>query len=134
MGLFIITGLLIIFGILFWALDKKYGEDWMFSVKLTCFGAGCIMLFILLFVMGTNRGAETITGMEEDYTTYVLALEGCDTINEYMAIADEINAYNDTVNQHREMRKNGMTNWLYSPKIAEMPLIVVPDFKLQEAE
>ena len=134
MGLFIIAGLLIIFGILFWMFDKKYGEDWIFPVKLTCFGAGCIMLFILLLMMGTNRGAEAITGMEEDYTTYVLALEGCDTINEYMAIADEVNAYNDTVNQHREMRKNGMTNWLYSPKIAEMPLIVVPDFKLQEAE
>ena len=50
-----------------------------------------------------------------------------------MAIADKINAYNDTVEHHRKMRKDEMTNWLFSPKIAEMPLIVVPDYKLQEA-
>lgn len=65
---------------------------------------------------------------------YTLALEGCDTISEYMAIAGKIDAYNDTVEQHRKMRENEMTNWLFSPKIAEMPLIVVPDYKLQEAE
>ena len=134
MGLFIIAGLLIIFGILIWALDEKYGEDWMFTAKLISIVAGCGMLFVLLLMMSTNRGSEAIVDMEEDYTMCILALEGCDTINEYMAIADEINAYNDTVNQHRKMRKNGMTNWLYSPKIAEMPLIVIPDFKLQEAE
>lgn len=134
MGLFIIAGLLIIFGILIWVLDEKYGEDWMFSTKLISTVVGGAMVFVLLLMMGTNRATEAIVDMEEDYAMCMLALEGCDTLNEYMAIADEINAYNDTVNQHREMRQNGMTNWLFSPKIAEMPLIVVPDFKLQEAE
>lgn len=134
MGLFIIAGLLIIFGILIWVLDEKYGEGWMFTTKLISTIVGCSMLFVLLLMMGTNRADEAIVDMEEDYAMCMLALESCDTINEYMAIADKINIYNDTVNEHREMRKNEMTNWLYSPKIAEMPLIVVPDFKLQEAE
>ena len=134
MGLFAIAGVLIIFGILYWALDKAYGEVWIFAAKLICFIVGCAMLFVLLLIMGTNRADENIINMEEDYVMYTLALEGCDTINEYMAVADKINAYNDTVEHHREMRNSKMTNWLFSPKIAEMPLIVVPDFKLQEAE
>lgn len=133
MGLFIIAGALIVLGILFWALNERYLEDWMQAATLICFIVGCVMLFVLLLVMGSNRTDQTIVDMEEDYATYTLALEGCDTLNEYMAIADKINAYNDTVEQHREMRKNKMTNWLFSPKIAEMPLIIVPDYKLQEA-
>ena len=134
MGLFIIAGILIVIGILFWLLEERYCENWMFAAKLVCLMAGGIMLFVLLIVMGTNRADETIINMGEDYTMCTLALEGCDTLTEYMAIADEINAYNDTVNQHRKMRENDMTDWLFSPKIAEMPLIVVPDFQLQEAE
>ena len=134
MGLFIIAGLLIILGILFWVLDKKYCEDWMFAAKLIGLAIGGVMLFVLLLMLVNNRADGLILDMKEDYVMYTLALEGCDTINEYMAIADKINAYNDTVEHHREMRNNKMTNWLFSPKIAEMPLIVVPDFKLQEAE
>lgn len=134
MGLFIIAGLLIVFGILFWALEENYGENWMLATKLICLMTGCAMLFVLLLMISTNRADETIADMREDYTMCTLALEGCDTITEYMAIADEINAYNDTVNQHRKMRENDMTNWLFSPKIAEMPLIIVPDFQLQETE
>ena len=134
MGLFIIAGLLIVFGILFWALNERYLEDWMQAATLICFIVGCVMLFVLLLLMGINRATQNIIDIKEDYDMCVLALEGCETINEYMAIADKINAYNDTVEQHRKMRKNEMTNWLFSPKIAEMPLIVVPDYKLQEAE
>ena len=134
MGLFIIAGLLIVFGILFWALNERYLEDWMQAATLICSIVGCVMLFILLLVMGVNRAESNIIDMKEDYDMCVLALEGCETINEYMAIADKINAYNDTVEHHRKMRKDEMTNWLFSPKIAEMPLIVVPDYKLQEAE
>ena len=134
MGLFIIAGLLIVFGILFWALNKRYVESWTQAATLICSIAGCTMLFVLLLAMADNRAEQNIIDMKEDYAMYTLALEGCDTVNEYMAIADKINAYNDTVEQHRKMRKNKMTNWLFSPKIAEMPLIVVPDFKLQEAE
>ena len=134
MGLFITAGLLIVFGILFWVLYEQYVEGWMLAIELICLLVGCAMLFVLLLVMGTNRMDDTVINMEEDYIICMLALEGCDTMNEYMAIADEINAYNNTVEQHREMRKNEMTSWLFSPKIAEMPLIVVPDFKLQEAE
>lgn len=134
MGLFIIAGVLIIFGILLWVFYEKYIENWMQVATLICLPIGCAMLFVLLLVMGSNRTDQTIVDMEEDYATYTLALEGCDTLNEYMAIANKINAYNDTVEQHREMRNSKMTNWLFSPKIADMPLIVVPDFKLQEAE
>ena len=134
MGLFIIAGLLIVFGILFWALHKRYVESWTQAATLICSIAGCTMLFVLLLAMADNRPEQNIIDMKEDYAMYTLALEGCDTVNEYMTIADKINAYNDTVKQHREMRNSKMTNWLFSPKIAEMPLIVVPDFKLQEAE
>ena len=134
MGLFIIAGVLIVLGILFWALNERYLEGWTQATTLICSIVGCAMLFVLLVVMTTNRAEQNIIDMKEDYAMYTLALEGCDTMNEYMAIADKINAYNDTVEQHRKMRKNKMTNWLFSPKIAEMPLIVVPDFKLQEAE
>lgn len=134
MGLFIIAGALIVLGILFWALNERYLEDWMQAATLICLIVGCVMLFAFLLVIGINRAESNIIDMKEDYDMYVLALESCDTINEYMAIADKINDYNDTVEQHRKMRKNEMTNWLFSPKIAEMPLIVVPDFKLQEAE
>lgn len=134
MGLFIIAGLLIVFGILFWALNKRYVESWTQAATLICSIAGCAMLFVLLLVMGTNRENANVINMEKNYVMYTLALEGCDSVNEYMAIANKINAYNDTVEQHRKMRKNKMTNWLFSPKIAEMPLIVVPDYKLQEAE
>lgn len=134
MGLFIIAGLLIILGILFWVLDKKYCEDWMLAAKLIGLVIGGVMLFVLLLMLATNRADGLIMNMEEDYAMCTLALEGCDTINEYMAIADKINAYNDTVEHHRKMRNNEMTNWLFSPRVAEMPLIVVPDFKLQEAE
>ena len=134
MGLFIIAGVLIVLGILFWALNERYLEGWTQATTLICSIVGCAMLFALLLVMTTNRAEQNIIDMKEDYAMYTLALEGCDTMNEYMAIADKINAYNDTVEQHRKMRKNKMTNWLFSPKIAEMPLIVVPDFKLQEAE
>lgn len=134
MGLFIIAGLLIIFGFLFWVLDENYYEGWTFAAKLIGLIVGGVMLFTLLLTMGVNRADDNIVNMEEDYITCTLALEGCDTLNEYMAIADKINDYNDTVEYHRKMRNNGMTNWLFSPKIAEMPLIVVPDFKLQEAE
>ena len=134
MGLFIIAGVLIVLGILFWILDKTCGEDWMFAAKIIGLPIGCAMLFILLLVMGTNRADQNIVDMEKNYAMYTLALESCDTMNEYMVIANKINAYNDTVEQHREMRNSKMTNWLFSPKIAEMPLIVVPDYKLQEAE
>ena len=134
MGFFITAGLLIVFGILFWVLYEQYVEGWMLAIELICLLVGCAMLFVLLLVMGTNRMDDTVINMEEDYIICMLALEGCDTMNEYMAIADEINAYNNTVEPHREMRKYEMTSWLFSPKIAEMPLIVVPDFKLQEAE
>lgn len=134
MGLFIIAGLLIILGILFWVLDKEYCEDWMFAAKLIGLAIGGVMLFVLLLMLANNRADGLILDMKEDYVMYTLALEGCDTINEYMAIADKINAYNDTVEHHRKMRNNEMTNWLFSPRVAEMPLIVVPDFKLQEAE
>ena len=48
MGLFIIAGLLIILGILFWVLDKKYCEDWMFAAKLIGLAIGGVMLFVLL--------------------------------------------------------------------------------------
>lgn len=72
--------------------------------------------------------------MKEDYTTYTLALEGCDTYDEINAIRDGIEAYNDTVEEHRRGRQSTMANWLFSPKIAEMPLIVVPNYKLEEAE
>ena len=34
MGLFIIAGLLIVFGILFWALNERYLEDWMQAATL----------------------------------------------------------------------------------------------------
>lgn len=134
MGLFIIAGVLIVLGILFWALNERYVEDWTQAATLICSIAGGVMLFVLLLMMGTNRAESNIIDMKEDYVMYTLTLEGCDTINEYMAVADKINAYNDTVKQHREMRNSKMTNWLFSPKIAEMPLIVVPDYKLQEAE
>jgi hypothetical protein len=134
MGLFAIAGMLIVCGLLFWVLDEKYGDYWMFAAKLIGFAVGGMMLFVLLLMMGTNRVEAVVSDMKEDYIMCTLALEGCDTINKYMAIADKINAYNDTVEHHREMRKNKMTNWLFSPKIAEMPLIVVPDYKLQEAE
>lgn len=134
MGLFIIAGLLIIVGILCWVLDKKYCEDWMLVAKLIGLIVGGAMPLILLLMMATNRADGLIMDMEEDYAMCTLALESCDTINEYMAIADKINAYNNTVEQHRKMRNNKMINWLFSPKIAEMPLIVVPDYKLQEAE
>ena len=134
MGLFIIAGLLIVFGILFWALEENYNELWMLAAKVICLVVGCAMLFVLLLMMGTNRADEAIVNMEKNYAMYTLALEGCDTMSEYMAIASKIDAYNDTVEQHRKMRENEMTSWLFSPKIAEMPLIVVPDYKLQEAE
>lgn len=134
MGLFIIAGLLIVFGILFWVFNKRYIESWTQAATLICSIAGCAMLFVLLLVMGTNRENANVINMEKNYVMYTLALEGCDSVNEYMAIANKINAYNDTVEQHRRMRNNKMTNWLFSPKIAEMPLIVVPDYKLQEAE
>lgn len=134
MGLFIIAGALIVLGILFWALNERYVEDWTQAGTLICSIAGCVMLFVLLLMMGTNRAESNIIDMKEDYVMYTLTLEGCDTIDEYMAVADKINAYNDTVKQHREMRNSKMTNWLFSPKIAEMPLIVIPDYKLQEAE
>ena len=134
MGLFIIAGVLIVFGILFWALNKRYVEGWTQAAALICSIVGCVMLFVLLLVMGTNRAEQNIIDMKEDYVMYTLALEGCDTPIEYMAVGDKIDAYNDTVKQHREMRNSKMTNWLFSPKIAEMPLIVVPDHKLQEAE
>lgn len=134
MGLFIIAGLLIILGILFWTLDERYCEYWMFAVKLIGLIVGGAMLLVLLLMLANNRAEGFILDMKEDYVMYTLALEGCDTINEYMAIADKINAYNDTVEHHRKMRNNEMTNWLFSPRVAEMPLIVVPDFKLQEAE
>lgn len=134
MGLFIIAGLLIIVGILCWVLNKKCCEDWMFAAQLMGLVIGGVMLFLLLLATGTNRADYFIVDMEEDYATYTLALESCNTMNEYMAIVDGINSYNDVVEQHRKMRKNKLTNWLFSPEIAEMPLIVVPDFKLQEAE
>jgi hypothetical protein len=134
MGLFAIAGVLIIFGGLYWALDEKGSKYWTFAAKLICSIVGGAMLFVLLLIMGTNRADAVVLDMEEDYIMCMLALEGCDTINEYMAIADKINAYNDTVEQHRKMRNNELTNWLFSPKIAKMPLIVVPDYKLQEAE
>lgn len=134
MGLFIIAGVLVVVGILFWILDKTHGEDWMFMVKLICLPVGCAMLLILLLIMGTNRADQNIVDMEKNYIIYTLALESCDSVNEYMVVANEINTYNDTVEQHRKMHKNEMTNWLFSPEIAEMPLIVVPDFKLKEAE
>ena len=134
MGFFIIAGLLIVFGILFWAIEERYCETWMFGVKMSCLILGCAMLFVLLLMMGTNRADETIVNMEKNYAMYTLALESCDTMSEYMVIASKIDAYNATVEQHRKMRSNEMTNWLFSPKIAEMPLVVVPNFKLQEAE
>ena len=134
MGLFIIAGLLIVLGFLCWVLDREFCEDWLFAAKIFCLGIGGTMLFILLIVMGSNRANEYVMTKKEDYTTYVLALESCDTMNDYMMIANKINYYNDVVEQHRKMRNNEMTNWLFSPRIAEMPLIVVPDFKLQEAE
>ena len=34
MGLFIIAGLLIVFGILFWVLEENYCENWMLAAKL----------------------------------------------------------------------------------------------------
>ena len=134
MGLFIIAGVLIVLGILIWALNERYVEGWTQAATLICSIVGCVMLFVLLLVMGTNRAEQNIIDMKEDYVMYTLALEGCDTPIEYMAVGDKIDAYNDTVKQHREMRNSKMTNWLFSPKIAEMPLIVVPDHKLQEAE
>ena len=134
MGLFIIAGVLIVLGILFWALNERYVAGWTQAAALICSIAGCAMLFALLLVMGTNREEQNIIDMKEDYAMCTLALEGCDTVNEYMVIADKINAYNDTVGRHRRMRNSKKTNWLFSPKNAEMPLIVVPDYKLQEAE
>ena len=132
MGLFIIAGVLIVWGIIFRALYEEYVEGWMLWAALIGVIGGA-MLFVLLLVMGTNRSEGNIINMKEDYAMYTLAIESCDTINDYMVIADEIDAYNATVKQHRKMRENKMTNWLFSPKIAEMPLIVVPNYKLQEA-
>ena len=82
MGLFIIAGLLIVFGILFWALNERYLEDWMQAATLICSIVSCVMLFILLLVMGVNRAESNIIDMKEDYDMCVLALEGCETINE----------------------------------------------------
>ena len=134
MGLFIIAGLLLVAGVIFWALGAKYYENWQLIGQIVCLMGGGIMLFVLLLMMGTNRSNQAITDLEKDYTIYTLALEECNTSDELNAIRDRINAYNDTINEHRTGRQSEMTNWLYSPKVAEMPLIIVPDYKLQEAE
>ena len=134
MGLFIIAGLLLVVGLVFWVIYEKCYENWAPIPHLISIMLGAVMFFVLLLWMGTNRCDQTITDLKKDYTTYTLALEGCDTISDYAAVADGINAYNDTINEHRTGRQREMTNWLYSPKVAEMPLIIVPDYKLQEAE
>lgn len=65
MGLFIIAGLLIVFGILFWALEENYNELWMLVAKIICLTVGCAMLFVLLLMMGTNRADEAVVNMEK---------------------------------------------------------------------
>lgn len=64
MGLFIIAGLLIAFGILFWALYEKYIENWMQLAVLACLPIGCAMLLALLLLMGTNRANQKHCGYE----------------------------------------------------------------------
>ena len=134
MGLFMIAGLLLVVGLVFWILEEKdYRNGWLLG-HILCLGGGCIMLLILCLLMGTNRANESITNLERDYITYTLALEGCDTYNEIDAIRGRIDAYNDRVKEHRKGRQSDMTSWLYSPKVAEMPLIVIPNYKLEETE
>jgi hypothetical protein len=134
MGLFMIAGLLLVAALIFWLLEENNYQNGWFLGRILSLGIGCIMLLSLCLAMGTNRSDDAITELENDYATYTLALEGCDTLNELNAIQDGINTYNDTIEEHRRGRQSAMANWLYSPKVAEMPLIVVPNYKLQEAE
>lgn len=128
MGLFIIAGLILVAALVIHILDLNCRGDWQFTAKLICLVVGCGMLFVLFMMMSTNRGDAVVDEMEKNYTMITCALEGTDNLSDYAVILPEAKAYNKEIENHRKYRANDLTNWLYSPVIAEMPLIDISQY------
>lgn len=129
MGLFIIAGTIALVGLIFWIIYKKvYYEFWAEMASFLCWIAAGVMLFVLLLIMGCNRGNDITPDMQQDYLILSLALEEADSLSNYSIILPEVEEYNEVIEQHRRNRENIWTNWLFSPKVAALPLIDINQY------
>lgn len=128
MGLFIIAGTIALVGLIFWIIYKVYYEFWTEMVGALCWTAAGAMLFVLLLIMGCNRSNDIVPAMQQDYIILSLALEEADSLSDYSIILPEVEEYNEVIEQHRRNRENIWTNWLFSPKVAALPLIDINEY------
>ena len=128
MGLFIIVGTIAFVGLIFWIIYKKCDEFWADMASFLCWIAAGVMLFILLLIMVDNRNNNIAPDMQQDYVILSLALEEADSLLDYSVILPEVEKYNSVVEQHRRNRENIWTNWLFSSKVAELPLIDISQY------
>jgi hypothetical protein len=128
MGLFIIAGTIALVGLIFWIIYKVYYEFWAEMVGALCWIAAGAMLFVLLLIMGCNRSNDIVPAMQQDYVILSLALEEADSLSDYSIILPEVEEYNEVIEQHRCNRENIWTNWLFSPKVAALPLIDINQY------
>lgn len=128
MGLFIIAGTIALVGLIFWIISKKCYEFWVEMASYLCWTAAGVMLFLLLLIMGSNCGNDIVPDMQQDYLILSLALEEADSLSDYSIVLPKVEKYNEVVEQHRRNRENIWTNWLFSPKVAALPLIDINQY------
>lgn len=128
MGLFIIVGTIALMGLIFWIIYKKCCEFWAEMASALCWIAAGAMLLILLLMMGCNRSNVIVPDMQQDYIILSLALEEADSLSDYPIILPEVEKYNEVIKQHKRNRENIWTNWLFSSKVAELPLIDISQY------
>lgn len=129
MGLFIITGMIALMGLIFWIIyKKKYYKFWAEMASYFCWIAAGAMLVILLLIMSSNRSNDIARDMQQDYLILSLALEKADSLSDYSIILPEVEKYNEVIEQHKRNRENIWTNWLFSPKVATLPLIDINQY------
>ena len=129
MCLFIIAGTIAFIGLIFWIIYKKICyEFWAEMASYLCWIAAGAMLFILLLIMGVNYSTNIAPDMQQDYAILSLALEEADSLLDYAVILPEVEKYNSVIEEHKRNRENIWTNWLFSSKVAELPLIDISQY------
>ena len=137
MILVIICASLFIIGEIIWIIDRVTQYNLLPSNlsefgAATCFiGAFSFIALILTIIISQGSFAEDVEELQEQYKLLVLIDEEDRDPIEWGHLAY---SYNAIIKEHREKTSSPWTNWMYSKKIAALPLITTnsPDEIIEE--
>lgn len=137
MILVIICASLFIIGGIIWIIDRVTHYNLLpsnlseFGAEICFIGAFSFIALVLTIIISQGVHAEKVEELQEQYKLLILVDKEDRDLIEWGHLAY---SYNATIKEHREKTSNPCINWMYSKKIAALPLITTnsPDEIIEE--